>query len=166
MKWWIDKFKEKILQILFVPSLLWAIAMIFHDEIETLLNFIPGNEDSWLHNATENTLELALFAVFIAVIIYIFYRLPSFLSVPESVSLGWVLIRLIAYAAFIAVVLAVVIGSGWWIFIESGQDPNDVQYGMSTLTVSFFYSAFLTPACTVILVWFSAKTRSADTPHT
>lgn len=166
MKEWIEKFKERILQILFAPSLLWAIVMIIGSEIETPFNLIPGKEDGWLHNVAESTLEFALFTIFIVGIIYLFYRFRSFLIVPESISLGWVLIRLVAYAVIIAVVLAVVIGWGWWIFVESGQDPNDVQYGMASYSMAVFYSFFLTPVCTVVIVWLSARRRSASGMHT
>ena len=166
MKKWIEIFKERILQILFVPSLLWAIAMIIGSEIETSFNLIPGKEDGWLHNVAESTLEFALLALFITGIICLFYHFRSFLLVPESISLGWVLIRLVAYAVIIAVVLAVVIGWGWWIFVESGQDPNDVQYGMASYSMAFFYSYFLTPVCTVLLVWLSETGRSTEAPHT
>ena len=97
--------------------------------------------------------------MFLAGVIYLFYRFPSFLIVPESITLGWVIIRLIAYATIVAVALAVVIGLGWWIFVESGQDPNHSQYGMGTLFTAVFGAAFLTPICTVVIVWFSAKDR-------
>jgi len=166
MKELIDKFKKRILQILFVPSLLWAIATIFVDEIETLFTLIPGEEEGWLHNVTENTLEIFLFAIFFAGVAYLFYRFRTFLVVPESVSLVWVLIRVVVYAVIIAVVLGVSIGFGWWTFIESGKDPNNMQYGMASYTMAFFWSAFLTPVCTVLLVWFSAKRRSANGMHT
>jgi len=166
MKERIEKFKERILQILFVPSLLWAIVMIIASEMEDSFHLIPGKEDGWLHNVAESTLEFALFAVFMVGIIYLFYRFRSFLIVPESISLGWVLIRLVSYAVIIAIVLALVIGWGWWIFVESGQDPNDVQYGMASYYMAFFYSFFLTPVCTVVMVWLSAIGRSTDAPHT
>jgi len=157
MKQVIEKLRERVLQILFVPSLLWGTCMFFHDEINALFSLIPGKEEGWLHNVAENTLQLVLLAVFIAGVIYLFNRFSSFLIVPESISLGWVIIRLIVYAAIIAVVLAVVIGLGWWIFVESGRNPNDVQYGMATLYMAVFGSMFFTPVCTVISVWFSAK---------
>ena len=165
MKEWVEKFKERILQILFVPSLLWAIVMIFASEIEAPFNLIPGKEDGWLHNVAESTLEFALFAVFIVGIIYLFHHFRSFLIVPESISLGWILTRLVAYAVIIAVVLAMAIGWGWWIFVESGQDPDDVQYGMASYSMAVFYSFFLTPVCTVVTVWLSATGRSTDAPH-
>ena len=157
----IRTFKKRILQILFVPSLLWAIATIFIDEIEALFTLIPGEENGWLHNITEYTLEIFLFMIFFAGVAYLFYRFRTFLVVPESVSLGWLIIRVVVYAVIIAVALGMSIGFGWWTFIESGKDPNNVQYGMESYTMAFFWSAFLTPVCTVLIVWLSARRRSA-----
>jgi len=144
------------LQILFVPSLLWGVVISLHEEMGALFSLILGEEGEWLHNVAEGAFELVLFALFLAGVIYLFYRFPLFLIVPESVSLAWIAIRLIAYAVIIAVVLAVVIGLGWWTFVESGQDPNNLQYGMATISTAFFGSVFLTPLCTVVIVWFLA----------
>ncbi len=152
-----EKFRERILQILFAPSLLWGIAMSFHEEIVVLIGLVPGKEAGLLHNVAENALGLVLVTAFLIGVIYLFYRFPLLLVVPESISLWWVVIRLVIYAMVVAVVLALIIGFGWWILIESGHDPNNVQYGMETLTVAVFYSMFLTPVCTVVLVWFSAR---------
>lgn len=159
MKKWIEIFRERILQILFVPSLLWAIVMFFYEEITALFSLIPGKEKSWLHYLVEIALVPTLFILFLAVITYCFYRFPSFLLVPKPMPTGWLILRLAVYAVIVAVVLAVVLGLGWWIFVESGQDPDDVQYGMATLYMAFFGSAFLTPVCTVILVWFSVRVK-------
>ncbi len=130
--------------------------MYLYEEIEALYSLIPGEEGVWLHNAIEAAFEPVVRAIFLAGVIYLFYRFPLFLIVPKSASLAWIVIRLVAYAVIIAVVLAVVIGLGWWIFVESGQDPNNLQYGMATISTAFFGSVFLTPLCTVVIVWFLA----------
>ncbi|MEA3392321.1 MAG: hypothetical protein U9Q91_05020 [Candidatus Marinimicrobia bacterium] len=160
MKEILKKLKKRLLQIFFIPSLLWGTFMFFYEEIDALFSLIPGAEEGWLHTVAEYTLALVLFSVFLSVLIYLFFRFPPFLIVPESISLTWVMIRLIVYTALTAIVLAVVIGLGWWIFVESGQDPNDVQYGMATLSMAVYGSVFLTPACTIVLVWFLAKSKS------
>ncbi len=139
--------------------------MFFHEEINALVSLVVGKEGGWLHNVAENTLEPALFVLFLAVVSYFFYRLPAFLLVPESISSSWLIIRLVAYTVITAIVLAVLLGLGWWIFVESGQNPDDVQYGMATLYTAVFGSAFLTPVCTIILVWLSARVKHAQGPH-
>ena len=133
--------------------------MFFHEEINALVSLISGKEGGWLHNIAESALEPALFVLFLAVVIYFFYRLPAFLLVPESISSGWLIIRLAIYSVITAIVLAVLLGLGWWFFVESGQDPDNVQYGMATLYTAFFGSAFLTPVFTVVLVWLSTRAK-------
>lgn len=163
MKEFIRILKKRILQILFVPSLFWAVVMIFGSEIGTFYDLIPGKEDGWLHNIAENTLEFTFFVVFTIVIISLFSRFRSFLIVPEAISWVWIILRLIIFAVIIAIVLGVVIGWGWWVFVESGQDPNSLQYGMASYSMAFFYSFFLTPVCTVVMVWLSARKKSIST---
>lgn len=137
--------------------------MFFNEEIASLFNLIQGKENSWLHNVAESTLVFALLVLFLVVMVSIFYRFPSFLVVPESISSGWLIIRITVYTVMTAIVLAVLLGLGWWFFVESGQDPDNVQYGMATLYTAFFGSAFLTPVFTVVLVWLSAKVKHHHT---
>ncbi len=135
--------------------------MISGSEMDVFYDLIPGKEDGWLHNATENALEFTFFVIFAVVIISLFSRFRSFLIVPEVISWSWILIRIIVYAVIIAIVLGVVTGWGWWMFVESGQNPDSLQYGMASYSMAVFYSFFLTPVCTVVMVWFSARRKSA-----
>ncbi|WP_228854369.1 hypothetical protein [Desulfomarina profundi] len=137
--------------------------MIFGSEMGNFYDLIPGKEDGWLHNIAENALEFAFFVVFAVVIVFLFSRFRSFLIVPEVISWVWVFLRLIIYAVIIAIVLGVVIGWGWWIFVESGHNPDSLQYGMASYSMAVFYSFFLTPVCTVVMVWLSARKKSIST---
>lgn len=140
----------------------WVSFWVLAQQSESLFGLIPMSEEHWLHTALE-VMAAPLIVFIIAVgAVYCFGRWPWFLRVPDSISVGWLTIRLLGYAPLIFSLLAAVIFSAWWIFIVSGEDPADSQYGLSAWYAAWFYSIYLTPLFTVVTVWLSAIRRDRE----
>lgn len=148
--------QNKVLQILFFLSVAWLSFWVLGPQSESLFGLIPVSEQHWLHNALEvMAAPLILFTIAVGAV-YCFGRCPWFLKVPESISLAWLTARLLGYAPLLFALLAAVIFSAWWIFVVSGEDPAHSQYGLSAWFAAWFYSIYLTPLFTVVIVWLSA----------
>lgn len=156
-------FRERALQILFPLTLAWAGFWLFAQEIESVFGLIPVSEEHWLHDALEAMVAPLIFAAFVAVAVYCFYRWPWFLKVPESISLVWLTSRLLVYAPLLFALLMGVIFSAWWYLVGSKVEPGHSQYGLDVLFIAYFFSITLTPLFTVVIVWWSALRKHRRT---
>ncbi len=159
-KYRVKRFRDRALQILFTLTLAWALTwwggLVFAEEIETAFGLMPFPEGSWLHDAVEVMIALVIFAAFAAMAVYCFRRWPWFLRVPESISPAWLTVRLLGYAPLLFAVLWGTFFLTFRLFGEEGVPPEHSQYGLGALFVATFYSIYLTPLFTVVIVWLSA----------
>lgn len=151
--------RNRVLQILFFLSVAWVSFWVLAQQSESLFGLIPVSEGHWLHNALEVMASPLILLIIAVGAVYCFGRWPWFLKVPESISLGWLTARLLGYAPLLFLLLVAVIYSAWWIFVVSGEDPAHSQYGLSAWFAALFYSIYLTPLLTVVVVWLSAVRR-------
>jgi hypothetical protein len=142
-----------MLQVLFPLAFTWAVLLMFAEELSGL---VP-------EGVLENIVILTFGAFWGAVALYLYRRWPNFLRVPESVSLLFLLIRLVVYGPLLFVLLAAVFGVSWYLLVvRPTEDPAHSQYGLSALMVALWYAAMLTPLATVTATWISSlrKARS------
>lgn len=156
-------FRDRALQILFPLTLAWVAFCVLAQESESVFGLIPVSEEHWMHDTSEVMVAPVIFAAFVAGAVYCYRRWPWFLQVPESISPVWLTARLLGYAPLLFALLAAAIFSAWWLFVVSGEDPAHSQYGLSAWFAAWFYSTYLTPLFTVVIVWLSALRRDRRT---
>ena len=156
-------FRDSALQILFPLTLAWGSFWLLGPQAHTVFGLIPAPEGHWLHDAVEVMAPLVIFAAIVAGAVYCFRRWPWFLRVPESISVAWLTVRLLGYAPLLFALLAAAFFSVWRLFVVPGEDPGHSQYGLSAWFAAYFYSLYLTPLFTVVMVWLSALRRDRRT---
>ncbi len=158
-KYRVKRFRDRALQILFTLTLAWGSFWILAQETQSLFSLIPAPEGHWLHDAVEVMAALVIFSAFSAMAVYCFRRWPWFLRVPESISPAWLTVRLLGYAPLLFAVLWGTFYLAFRQFGDEGVPPEHSQYGLGALFVATFYSIYLTPLFTVVIVWLSAQRK-------
>jgi len=155
-EWVVSWLRERMLQVLFPLAFTWAVLLMFAEE---LFSLVP--EGQRLHDELEMIIIPILLAFWSTVAIYLYRRWPGFLRVPESVSLLFLLIRLVVYGPLLFVLLVPVFGIAWyWLVVLPSEDPAHSQYGSSAVIAAFWYPIVLTPVATVIVAWVSALRKA------
>ncbi|MCI0529016.1 MAG: hypothetical protein L0Y56_16385 [Nitrospira sp.] len=140
-----------MLQVLFPLAFTWAVLLMFGEELSGL---VP-------EGVLENIMILIFCVFWSAVAFYLYRQWPSFLRGPESVSLLFLLIRLVVYGPLFFVLLAGVFGISWYLLVvRPTEDPAHSQYGLSALMVAVWYSIMLTPLATIIVTWLSSLRKA------
>ncbi len=158
-KYRVKRFRDRALQILFPLTLTWGSFWILAQETQSIFGLIPVSEGRWLRDAVQVMAALVILAAFAAGAVYCFRRWPWFLRVPESISLSWLTVRLLGYAPFLFAVLWGTFFLAFRLFGQEGVPPEHSQYGLGAWFVATFYSIYLTPLFTVVMVWLSAQRR-------
>lgn len=152
---------RRLLQVLFVPTLLWASLVLFAEELSRL------PLDRWAEHRPVPFYGVVVGAVVIGMLAlglgwtWTLRRWPALLRVPGRVSLWSLFLRMLVLAPLVAIVLAVVSFVAWWTLVVSGEDPSHSQYGLSAWWAGLFYPVALTPMGTVVVTWLSVR-RNAD----
>lgn len=152
---------RRLLQVLFVPTLLWAIVVLFAEELSRL------PLDRWAESSPVPFYGGVVGAVVIGVLAlglgwaWMLRRWPALLRVPGRVSSWSLFLRMLVFGPLVAIVLAVVSFVVWWALIVSGEDPSHSQYGLSAWWAGLFYAVAFTPMGTVVVTWLSVR-RNAD----
>lgn len=153
--------REQLLRLLFPLTLVWFFLEMFAGEIDKLFGLVLIPEEHRLHNIIEViiavTVPVILIGIFGAISTSLYRRWHGFMLVPQSISLSFLIIRLLVYAPLLFVLLTVSSFVGWWLLVVMPfEDPKHTQYGLSAAFAAIFYPSILTPVITVIVVWLSS----------
>ena len=156
--------RERLLRLLFQLTLVWFFLEMFSGEIDKLFGLVLIPEGHRLHNIIEVIIAIIvpviLIIIFGVISTFLYHRWHGFMIVPQSISLSFLIIRLLIYAPLLFVLLTVIFFTGWWLLVVIPfEDPKHTQYGLSAVFAAIFYPSILTPVITVILVWLSALRR-------
>ena len=148
---------RRLLQVLFVPTLLWAILVLFAEELSHL------RFDRWAEQHPVPFYGGLVGAGLLAMLvlgfawIWVLRRWPALLRVPPGVSIWSLFLRMLVLGPLVAMVLAVVSFLVWWALVVSGEDPAHSQYGLSAWWAGLFHAVALAPMGTVMVTWLSTR---------
>lgn len=152
---------RRLLQVLFVPTVLWAIVVFFAEDLSRLpLDRWAEQSPVSFYGSVVGAGVLAMLALGLGWT-WTLRRWPALLRVPSGVSNWSLVLRILVFGPFVAIVVAVVSFVAWWVLVVSGEDPSHSQYGLSAWWAGLFHAVALTPMGTVLVTWVSTR-RDAD----
>lgn len=146
--------RNRGLQVLFALSFTWIVLLFF---VEELFQWIPNDNYSVVLGLTVLTTVIVVCG---ALARFIYRRWPSFLRIPNSISILSVLARLVVCAVLIIPLLSVAFGFLAYYF---WSDPENVQ-DLSIAYAAMAYPLIFTPALAILAAWRLSVTAAKKKP--